>query len=178
MRSFSDKIRFLLFWLFARWLPRNSFCILFKWWRKLFAKIIMGKKCGKHVNVDHGSEFSSMCSLGNYSDIGINCLLEGPVSIGDNVMMAPNCKFYTRNHIFADTGIPMNRQGLSDPKPIIICDDVWIGTGSIILPGVTIGKGSIVGAGSVVTKNVPAYSVVAGNPAKVIKQRKADVSND
>ena len=72
----------------------------------------------------------------------------------------------------------MNRQGLSAPKPIIIGDDVWIGTCSIVLPGVKIGKGSVVGAGSVVTKDVPDYCVVAGNPARIIKQRKVGTNDD
>ena len=65
----------------------------------------------------------------------------------------------------------MCRQGLTRPRPVIIEDDVWIGTKVIILPGVHIGKGSVIGAGAVVTKNIPAYSIAAGNPAVVKRNR-------
>jgi maltose O-acetyltransferase len=108
--------------------------------------------------------------IGNNSGIGDNAWL-GAVKIGDNVMMAPNVTILSRNHVFEDKLIPMSKQGVTEDNPVIISDDVWIGTRAIILPGVTIGKGSIIGAGAVVTKNVPEYTIVAGNPARVIKQR-------
>lgn len=66
----------------------------------------------------------------------------------------------------------MDQQGWADEKPVVIEDDVWIGSRVIILPGVTIGKGSVIGASAVVSKSVPPYSVVAGNPAKIVKTRK------
>lgn len=66
----------------------------------------------------------------------------------------------------------MDKQGWADEKPVVIEDDVWIGLRVTILPGVTIGKGSVIGASAVVTKSVPPYSVVAGNPAKIVKTRK------
>ena len=65
----------------------------------------------------------------------------------------------------------MRKQGLTKPKPVIIEDDVWIGTKTILLPGVHIGKGAIIGAGSVVTKNIPPYTIAVGNPAVVKKSR-------
>ncbi len=65
----------------------------------------------------------------------------------------------------------MDQQGFAEEKPVVIEDDVWIGSRVTILPGVTIGRGSVVGAAAVVTKDVPPYSVVAGNPAKVVKTR-------
>lgn len=67
-------------------------------------------------------------------------------------------------------GGQINEQGWI-AKPVIICDDVWVGANSVILPGITIGKGAVVGAGSVVTKDVPAYAIVMGNPAKIKKYR-------
>jgi len=67
--------------------------------------------------------------------------------------------------------IPMNRQGWSEDRPVCIEDDVWIGSRVILLPGVRIGKGSIVGAGSVVTRDVEPYAIVAGNPARKIRSR-------
>ena len=77
-----------------------------------------------------------------------------------------------RNHAFDRTDIPMNQQGFTPEKPIVIEDDVWIGARVIILPGVHIGTGAVVGAGAVVTKDVPDYAVVGGNPARILKMRK------
>lgn len=78
----------------------------------------------------------------------------------------------TSSHNTARTDIPMNQQGHLEKKEVVIGDDVWIGRRVIILPGIKIGNGVIIGAGAVVTKDVPDYAVVAGVPAKVIKYRK------
>ena len=88
--------------------------------------------------------------------------------IGDDVMMGPNYIIYTRNHSFNRTDIPMNKQGMQDFKSVVIGNDVWIGARVIILPCVQIGDGSIIGAGSIVTKDVPPYAIVGENPAKII----------
>ena len=74
-------------------------------------------------------------------------------------------------HQFSRTDIPMRLQGHRQYQPVLIEDDVWIGARAIILPGLRIGKGAIVGAGSVVTKDVPPYAICVGNPARVIKSR-------
>ncbi len=66
----------------------------------------------------------------------------------------------------------MIAQGMTETKPVTIEDDVWIGTRVIILPGLTIGRGSILGAGTVVTKDIPPFSVVVGNPGRIVKNRK------
>ena len=87
-------------------------------------------------------------------------------------MMGPNCVIYTRNHKIDRLDIPMCQQGDTVEKPVTIGDDVWIGSNVIILPGVKIASHSVIGAGAVVTKDVDEYSVVAGNPAKVVKMRK------
>ncbi|MEA3423389.1 MAG: DapH/DapD/GlmU-related protein, partial [Bacillota bacterium] len=75
------------------------------------------------------------------------------------------------NHNFSEKDIPMIMQGDSEPAPVVIEDDVWIGARTVILPGVVIHEGSIIAAGSIVTKDVQAYSIVGGNPAKLIKMR-------
>ena len=94
----------------------------------------------------------------------------GSITIGSDVRIAARCFLSTANHRFADPGVPIARQGF-DVRPVLIEDDVWIGFGACILPGVTIGRGSIVGAGAVVTKDVPAGSIVGGVPARIIGRR-------
>jgi len=128
--------------------------------------------CGKGVNIEHGATISSKLRIGDYSGVGVDCVCGGPITIGDNVMMGPECVLLTRNHAFDKTDIPMCRQGFQEDKPIVIGNDVWLGRRVIILPGVTIGDGAIIGAGAVVTKSVPAYAIAAGNPAVVKKYRK------
>ena len=87
-------------------------------------------------------------------------------------MMGPEVIMYNRNHKFSDLNIPMLKQGFQDVEPITIGNDVWIGVRAIILPGVEIGEGSIIGAGAVISKSVPPYSIVVGNPGKIVRNRK------
>lgn len=86
-------------------------------------------------------------------------------------MMGTDVTVITRNHRFDRTDVPMMKQGFEDEKPVYIGDDVWIGDRVIILPGVHVGNGCVIAAGSVVTKDVPRYTVVGGVPAKVIRER-------
>ena len=139
--------------------------------RAFCAKLIL-TECGKNVNIEKGAVFSSKVHLGDNSGIGINASLGGTCYIGKNVMMGPQCVIYSRNHRFDNTEVPMCEQGFYDEKPVYIGDDVWIGGRVTILPGVNVGSHSIIGAGSVVTKDVPEWSIVAGNPAVVKKYRK------
>ncbi|MCA9936785.1 MAG: hypothetical protein KC415_22775 [Anaerolineales bacterium] len=83
----------------------------------------------------------------------------------------------TRKHGFADVQRPISEQGYTN-APIVIEDDVWIGFQAVILPGVTVGKGSIIGAGAVVTKDVPPYSIMGGVPARLIRQRELPSSQE
>ena len=112
----------------------------------------------------------SESEIGDYSGIGMNSLV-GTVKIGRDVMIGEKLIAISRSHNFTDIHIPMRKQGWKPDQPIIIEDDVWIGSRVTILPNIRIGKGSIVGAGAVVTKNVPSYSIVAGNPSKIIGKR-------
>lgn len=129
---------------------------------------------GKNINIEKGANFGkgSGIIIGSYSSIGVNCHVRGPLEIGEDVMMGPNCRIMTTNHRSDRTDIHMIEQGDTTPQKVTICDDVWIGVNVVILPGVTIGEGCVIGAGAVVTKDVPPYSVVGGVPAKVIKSRK------
>lgn len=128
-------------------------------------------RCGRNVNIERKAQITSLTSIGDNSGIGINARLHGEVSIGDNVMMGPECIVYTSNHAFSRTDIPMCRQGFGPQRKVTIGSDVWIGGRVIILPGVTVNDGAIIGAGAVVTKDVPPYAIVGGNPATVIKYR-------
>jgi acetyltransferase-like isoleucine patch superfamily enzyme len=105
-------------------------------------------------------------NIGPYAYIGCS----GLISIGNNVMISPRVSIYAENHNFQNPDVIMKDQGVTRQK-VTIEDDCWIASNSIILAGVTVGKGSVIGAGSVVTKDVPAFSIVAGNPAKIIKSR-------
>lgn len=127
--------------------------------------------CGTNVNIERGAQFSYDISLGDNSGIGVNALISSHVTIGNDVMMGPDCMIFTANHSMERNGIPMCRQGHEECRPVVIGSDVWIGARVIILPGVHIGDGAVIGAGSVVTKDVPAYGIVGGNPAKLIRMR-------
>ncbi|MFD2203711.1 acyltransferase [Shivajiella indica] len=123
----------------------------------------------------YGGEPGIGLKMGNNSNIGaysyIGC--SGYIEIGDNVMISPRVSIYSENHNFDQLDKVMIDQGVTRSF-VKIEDDCWIAANSVILSGVTIGKGSVVAAGSIVTKDVPPYSIVAGNPAKVIKSRSLD----
>ena len=106
--------------------------------------------------------------IGDDTRIGIGSVLIGPVYIGNHVRLAQNVVISALNHNYQDVEIPISKQGVNTSE-VYIGDETWIGANAVILPGVFIGKHCVVAAGSVVTKNIPSYSVVAGNPAKVIK---------
>jgi acetyltransferase-like isoleucine patch superfamily enzyme len=117
-------------------------------------------------------------TYGGDINIGKNCSINpytiiyghGNTKIGDNVLIAGGCMIIPSNHIYKRIDIPINQQG-NKSLGIVIEDDVWIGHGCTILDGVTVGNGAIIGAGSVVTKDVEPYSIVAGVPAKIIGSR-------
>lgn len=175
-RDIMRKVKLLigrLFYLGASHLPESFFWINIgqKQIRAFCGKLIL-TKCGKNVNIEKGAVFPSSVELGDNSGIGIRARINGKVVIGKNVMMGPDVCIYTKNHAFDRTDIPMNLQGVSPEKSVFIDDDVWVGARVIILPGVHIGTGAIIGAGAVVTKDVPDYAVVGGNPARILKMRK------
>ena len=107
--------------------------------------------------------------IGDYTRIGIHNTIIGPVTIGNHVNLAQGITVTALNHNFDDPQKRIDEQGVST-KPVVIEDDIWIGANAVILPGVTIGHHTVVAAGAVVTKDVPPHSLVAGVPAKIIKQ--------
>ncbi|WP_325051010.1 acyltransferase [Legionella adelaidensis] len=92
------------------------------------------------------------------------------IVIEDDVLIGSGVHLYVNNHRFENTKLPIMEQGWYPSKPITLKKGCWIGANAIILPGVSIGENAVVGAGSVVTKNIPAYCVAVGSPAKVIKK--------
>jgi len=107
--------------------------------------------------------------IGDNAHLGLSNTLIGPVRIGNNTILAQNIVLSGLNHGYVDPDIPIKDQK-ETTDPIVVEEDCWIGANSVIVAGVTIGKHSVVAGGSVVTKNVPPYTIVGGNPAKVLKQ--------
>jgi acetyltransferase-like isoleucine patch superfamily enzyme len=113
--------------------------------------------------------------IGSRSLIGEACVLrgQGGITIGDDVYLAPLVQMLAVNHVYHDTTKPISHQGITT-QGIVVEDGAWIGGGAIILDGVRIGRNAVVGAGAVVTKDVPAYTIVAGNPARVVRDLRAE----
>jgi len=107
--------------------------------------------------------------IGDHTRIGLHNTIIGPVIIGSHVNLAQGITITALNHNFEDSKKRIDEQGVST-NAVIIEDDIWIGANAVVLPGVTIGHHSVVAAGAVVTKDVPPHSLVAGVPAKIIKQ--------
>jgi acetyltransferase-like isoleucine patch superfamily enzyme len=126
---------------------------------------------GKNVMINHNvTIWGTEVQIDDNVQINPNTTIYGKVKIGKYSMIAPNCMIAGGNHNMKDINTPMQLQGDSS-KGIIIEDDVWIGANSVILDGVKVGKGAVVGAGSVVTKDVESNTIVAGNPCKLLRKR-------
>ena len=173
----SKRICLVLYYALFRHLPMNDGPLgevgrLSRRWacRHIF------EYCGENVSIDKGAVFGKgdRIRIGNNSGIGAHCFIPNGSVIGDDVMMGTNVYVLSQNHRFDRTDIPMRKQGFSSAQPIIIDDDVWIGNNVNILVGRHIAKGTIIGIGSVLTKDFPEYSIVGGNPAKLIRSRIKD----
>lgn len=136
------------------------------------------KSLGKNAYIEPPfiCDYGSQIEWGENSYANFNCVIldSASVKIGNNVMLGPNVNIYTATHsIYPSLRNDIQKEGLESlityAKPVVIEDGVWIGGSSIILPGIKIGANSVIGAGSVVTKDIPANVVAVGNPCKVIK---------
>lgn len=137
--------------------------------KRLFKSTGVGVRVASNVRFGLGGEIV----IGNNSNLGYGLrIIGGAVTFGDHVVMGPDVLIISENHETSDIVKPMGLQGQAESQCVKIGNDVWIGARAIILPGVEISGHSIVGAGSVVTRNVPEYAVVGGNPARIIKYRK------
>ena len=173
--TLSKIICITLYYCFAQYLPLSYSLFGGKISKKIRYTLVkhIFKKCGTNVNVERKADFGFGLDIeiGNNSGIGYKCKVPSNIIIGENVMMGPNCIILNRNHSFDSKSIPMNQQGYKQCKPTIIEDDVWIGTNVIMTPSRHISKGSIVGAGCVLCKDFPEYSIIGGNPSKLIRFR-------
>jgi maltose O-acetyltransferase len=167
------------FWLvvyygLARHLPKSySFGGTFGQWLRNFCCRHIFAHCDRTANIERGCHFGrgNQISVGFRASLGVNSELHGPITIGDNVMMGPDTLIHTENHETSSVEVPMIDQGITARRPVVVGDDVWLGARVIILPGVRIGDGTVVGAGAVVAKDMPSYSIVAGNPCRVVRHR-------
>ncbi len=158
----------LAYFLFNSNVPGGSLFSIFRVF--LMRKFL--KRCGKNVIIESRVMFGDGrdVEIGNHVHINENSQIRN-VKIGDYVLIAPEVIILNLGHITESIEEPMIFQGTRFYPQTVIEDDVWIGTRALLMPGVRIEKGSIVAANAVVTKNVPPYSVVGGNPAKLIKKR-------
>lgn len=170
-----NKLALIAYYALAKHLPANEAKLVGKIcraFRQQLCKRIF-KVSAQTFNINKGAYFGTgvNLSIGNNSSIGRNCQLANDVTIGDDVMMAPEVAIFSVSHETAETSIPMRLQGNKAPNPVTIGNDVWIGQRAMIMPGVNIGNGVIIAAGAIVTKDIADFSVVGGNPAKIIKYR-------
>jgi maltose O-acetyltransferase len=167
---------YIFYYAFAQHLPASyRYQALGK-----FGKMCRGAACkhlfrstGQRVNIEQGANFYSgwEIEIGDDSSLGISCMIPYDLKVGKDVMMGPYVVIVGENHQFSRRDKPMRLQGYQHYPPVRIEDDVWIGARVIILPGITVGKGAIIGAGSVITKDIPPYAICAGNPARVLRMR-------
>lgn len=168
--SFKKRLSLKLMKTIGKWLPDNRVGFgIGKFSSKIRYYLVKNivDEMGDTVFIGKGAIIQKGVKLKNKSHIGNNSELRSGTIIESNNLMGPECKFYTSNHKYDKKKLRV--EGMTKISPILIKSDSWIGARCIILSGVTVGKGSIVGAGSVVTKDVPDYHLAAGNPAKIIK---------
>ena len=169
----TQKIGFAFYYAIINKLPNSRYFKGFNKLRTWYAsKVLKVMEVDHHTFLEEGVYLGGpgKVSIGKGCQINENVFIQG-ARIGDHVMIAPNCSILTKNHNYGRTDVPMSLQGETPEEMGYIEDDVWLGRSAIILPGVRIGKGSIIAAGAVVTKSVEPYSIVGGVPAKLIKKR-------
>jgi maltose O-acetyltransferase len=159
-------------YFFAKHLPvsTSKYGFLGRKLRYFAAKRIC-TEIGERVNIEKDTVFASDIHIGNDSALGVRSYIETGTVIGNDVMMGPECMIFTKNHRFDRVDIPMRKQGETEVLPVIIEDDVWLGARVLLLPGARVGSGSVIGAGAVVSGEIPPMSVAVGNPARVVKRR-------
>jgi maltose O-acetyltransferase len=175
MKRFLKPIALMLYYVLAKRFPtqpvpgyRLGYAL-----RGFLVKHIF-EECGRNVIIKQNAYFGkgNGIRLGDNSQIGERSYVAAFTKIGRDVIMGPEVAIWSVSHRFDRTDIPINRQSGTEPRPVEIGDDVWIGQRVIIMPGIKVGSHAVIGAGAIVTKDVPEWAVVAGVPAKVIRLRK------
>lgn len=145
-------------------LPMSEIPLRMQVLRQLLGQV--GENCV--INPQFRCDYGCNIRMGENVFINYNCVILdcAPVTFGDNVFIAPNCGFYTAGH---PVDYPTRNALLEFAKPITVGDNVWIGGNVVVLPGVTIGSDSVIGAGSVVSRDIPENVVAVGNPCRPIR---------
>lgn len=154
-------------------MPHSRYGLVFNKLRIWYVSTVLGIMKSNNNNYFENKVYignATQLKIGYHCHINENVFIQG-ATIGNFVMIAPGVSILNSTHNYDKTDIPIILQGETKNLNPIIGDDVWIGRNAIILPGIIIHQGSIVGAGAVVTKNVEAYSIVGGIPARLIKKR-------
>lgn len=191
LRVSKEEIREWFEYLFIRNIPGRTGIILRRiYWSRRFCNFLFSSihpgcvitaperiSIGNRVIILEGCHLlahsNGSIEIGNNvsfnSNVKLNASEGGKIIIGNNVLIGPNVVVRASNHRYSAKGIPIREQGHISGQ-IIIKDDVWIGANAVILPNVIIGSGAIIGAGAVVNNDTPAYTLVGGVPAKIIKE--------
>jgi acetyltransferase-like isoleucine patch superfamily enzyme len=167
------RLKLFIYYAALYQLPHSRYWHLFNKIRVWYVSSILGiMKPHKETYFENGVYIgdATQVQIGMHCHINENVFIQGAI-IGNHVMIAPGVSILSSVHQSLHKNVPMILQGEKKGLNPIIEDDVWIGRNAIILPGIIIQTGSIIGAGAVVTKNVEAYSIVGGVPAKLIKMR-------
>ena len=137
--------------------------------KKLIKEILGSTKDNVWIESDFQCDYGYNISVGKNFYMNHNCVIldGGKVKFGDNVFIGPNCGFYTAGH---PIDAKLRNKGLEYVKPIKVGNDVWLGGNVVVLPGVTIGDNVVIGAGSIVAKDIPSNVIAYGNPCKVIRK--------
>lgn len=166
------KVAYTIYLIFLRNTPEDyrPYSLFFPYLRRVLVSFYINKS-GKKIRIKSGADIAMKSTVGNFSELGTRCMIQSNVIIGNNVIMGPDVKIYSRNHKFSSLEKPIQYQG-KDQYQTHIGNDVWIGANVIITAGQKIGDHVIISAGAVVTKDIPDYAIVGGVPARILKLRK------
>lgn len=170
-KQFTRLVLYFLYRVLLRYFPNDfrPYAFFLPSLRNYVVKLII-LEAGKGIRVKFNADISPNIKVGDFSELGERCLIYGGTEIGREVLMGQDVKIFTQNHNFNDLDKPIRLQGVTFEK-VVIGDDVWVCSNVVILPGVKIGSHSVIASGSVVTKSFPPYSLIGGNPARLIKKR-------
>lgn len=170
---FFKKLALVGYYLFISRLPNTKFISCANNFRVWYVSRVLGVMPYHRGAIFENDVYISNCEhvrIGRHCHINEHVFIQGG-SIGDHVMVAPHVAILNDSHTYSDLNVPMILQPMTVKRNPSIGDDVWLGRNVVVMPGVSIGSGSIIGAGAVVTKDIPPNSIAVGVPAKVIRKR-------